>query len=208
MQKLELLAPAKDINCALAAINCGADAIYIGADFSARRAAKNSVEDIEKIIKYAHIFNVKVYVALNTILNDDELKECEELIKKLYEIKVDALIIQDMGLLNLALFNKIPPIVLHISTQCDNRTLEKIKFFEDIGIKRVILARELSIDDIKKIRKILRLNLNVLFQAHFVFVIRDYAIYLLISAKEVLIGVSVLRHAERNILLLIKTVIL
>ena len=153
MQKLELLAPAKDINCALAAINCGADAIYIGADFSARRAAKNSVEDIEKIIKYAHIFNVKVYVALNTILNDDELKECQELIKKLYEIKVDALIIQDMGLLNLALFNKIPPIVLHISTQCDNRTLDKIKFFEDIGIKRVILARELSIDDIKKIRK-------------------------------------------------------
>lgn len=160
MQKLELLAPAKDINCALAAINCGADAIYIGADFSARRAAKNSVEDIEKIIKYAHIFNVKVYVALNTILNDDELKECEELIKKLYEIKVDALIIQDMGLLNLALFNKIPPIVLHISTQCDNRTLDKIKFFEDIGIKRVVLARELSIDDIKKIRKNTSLELE------------------------------------------------
>lgn len=161
MQKLELLAPAQNLNCAIAAINCGADALYIGAyDFGARCNAKNSIENIKKVVDYAHIFNVKVYVTLNTILNDDELEECEKLIHKLYEIKVDAIIIQDFGILNLALFNKIPPIVLHMSTQCDNRTLGKIKFFEEIGIKRVILARELSLEEIEKIRKNTSLELE------------------------------------------------
>lgn len=161
MQKLELLSPAQNIECAISAINCGADALYIGAsDYSARSAANNSIEDIKKIVDYAHIFNVKVYVALNTILDDDELVVCEKLIKELYEIKVDALIIQDFGILNLALFNKIPPIVLHMSTQCDNRNIEKIKFFENIGIKRVILARELSLCEIEKIRKNTSLELE------------------------------------------------
>lgn len=152
--KLELLAPAKDYSCAISAINCGADAIYIGApNFGARKNAGNSIEDIKKITDYAHIFNVKVYVTLNTILADDELTKAQELIQKLYEIKVDALIIQDFSILQLSYENKLPPIVLHASTQCDNRTIEKVKFFEDIGLKRVILARELSIDTIQKIRK-------------------------------------------------------
>lgn len=152
--KLELLAPAKDYSCAISAINCGADAIYIGApNFGARKNAGNSIEDIKKITDYAHIFNVKVYVTLNTILADDELTKAQELIQKLHEIKVDALIIQDFSILQLSYENKLPPIVLHASTQCDNRTIEKVKFFEDIGLKRVILARELSIDTIQKIRK-------------------------------------------------------
>ena len=154
MEKLELLAPAKDYNCAISAINSGADAIYIGTiNFGARKNASNSIETIEKIINYAHLFNVKVYVTLNTILNEEELKECKTLIQKLYEIKADAIIIQDFGILTLAYENEIPPIILHASTQCDNRTIEKIKFFEDIGLKRVVLARELPLNKIEEIKK-------------------------------------------------------
>lgn len=164
MEKLELLAPAKDLKTAFAAINFGADAIYIGANkFGARSAAKNDLSEIKQIVDFAHLFNVKVYVTLNTILTDDELIECEKLIKELYEIKVDALIIQDFGILKLALENKIPPIVLHASTQCDIRNLEKVKFFEQIGLKRVILARELSLNKIEEIRK----NTNIELE-HFV----------------------------------------
>ena len=154
MQKLELLAPAKNYTTAIDAINSGADAVYIGANlFGARHSASNSIEDIKKVTDYAHLFNVKVYVTLNTILDDDELIEAEKIIKQLYKIKVDAVIIQDFGILNLAAENKLPPIVLHASTQCDIRDLEKVKFFEEIGLKRVILARELTLTDIEKIRK-------------------------------------------------------
>ncbi len=154
MEKLELLAPAKDYKCALGAINCGADAIYIGADcFGARKNAGNSLQDIEKTVNYAHLFNVKVYVTLNTILTDDELIEAQKLIQKLYEIKVDALIIQDFGILQLSFENKLPPIALHASTQCDIRNIEKVKFFDEIGLKRVILAREMPLCDIQKIKK-------------------------------------------------------
>lgn len=150
MEKLELLAPAQNKACAISAINSGADAIYIGApQFSARKNAPNSIEDIKQIVEYAHLFNAKVYVALNTILDDEELKTCEKLINKLYEIKVDALIIQDMGILSL----NLPPIVLHASTQCDNRTAEKVRFLEEIGFKRVILARELPLEKIQQIKK-------------------------------------------------------
>ena len=145
---IELLAPAKDKKCALCAINCGADAIYIGAErFGARKNASNSIQDIQEIIEYAHKFNVKVYVTLNTVLYDNELENASTLIKKLYEIGTDALIIQDFGLLNLDL----PPIELHASTQCHNSTIEKISFLEKIGFERAVLARELSIDEIKKI---------------------------------------------------------
>lgn len=152
MKYTELLAPAKDKDTAIAAINSGADAIYIGAPaFGARAAAGNSIEDIKEIVEFAHIFNVKVHVTINTILKDDELPLAVELIGKLYDIGVDAIIVQDMGIVNLAVENKLPPIVLHASTQCNNRTLEKVKFFEDIGFSRVILARELSIEQIKNI---------------------------------------------------------
>ena len=148
--KVELLAPAQNLACAKAAIIYGADAVYIGANsFGARKNASNNLEDIKELVNFAHKYNVKIYVTVNTILNDNELKEAEKLINELYKIKVDALIIQDMGLLEL----NLPPIELHASTQCNIRTLEKVKFFEDIGIKRAVLARELSLEKIKEIKQ-------------------------------------------------------
>lgn len=111
------------------------------------------MEDIKEIVDYAHKFYVRVHVTINTILTDEELVRAKELIEKLYSIGVDAIIVQDMGILKLALDSKLPPIELHASTQCDNRKLEKIKFFDDIGISRIILARELSIEQIKEICK-------------------------------------------------------
>ncbi len=148
--KIELLAPANNIQIAKSAIIYGADAIYIGANsFSARKSASNSIEDIKELVEFAHKYNAKVYVTLNTILTDDELIQAKKMIDKLYEIKVDALIIQDMGLLEL----ELPPIELHASTQCNIRTLNKAKFLEDVGFKRIILARELSIEKIKEIRE-------------------------------------------------------
>lgn len=154
MKKVELLAPAKDKETAIAAINCGADAIYIGAEnFGARRAVPNSIEDIKEVVKYAHKFYAKVHVTINTILTDKELSLAVELIKKLYAIGVDAIIVQDMGILELALKGKLPPIPIHMSTQCDNRTVEKAKFFDEIGVSRVILARELALAEISEICK-------------------------------------------------------
>ena len=148
--KVELLAPAKDINCAMTAINCGADAVYIGAsDFGARKKAGNSIEDIKKIVDYAHLFNVKIYVTVNTVLYDDEFSKVEKLINNLYEIGVDALIIQDLGILKL----NLPPIALHASTQCHNFDIEKIKFLQSFNISRVVLPRELTLDEIKEIKE-------------------------------------------------------
>jgi len=152
--RLELLAPAQNKECAIAAIKYGADAVYMGAQaYGARSKAGNSLEDIKEVVNYAHKFYAKVYVTVNTILDDNEILEARKLIWKLYEIGVDAVIIQDFGLLELAKDSKLPPIKLFASTQCDNRTLEKIKFFENTGVSRVILARELSLEDIKNICK-------------------------------------------------------
>lgn len=146
--KIELLSPAKDAECGIAAINHGADAVYIGAShFGARAAAGNSLEDIEALVKYAHQFRVKVYVALNTLLTDDQLEQAEKLIRDIYSTGADALIIQDMGILKL----NLPPIPLHASTQTDNRSPEKIKFLEKSGFSRVVLARELNLDQIRTI---------------------------------------------------------
>ena len=151
---IELLAPAKDKKCAFAAINYGADAIYIGAySFGARKNASNTLDDLKEIIDYAHKFRVKVFVTLNTLLFDDELDTAKKLVQDLYNIGADALIVQDMGLLEM----NLPPIALHSSTQCNNTTLEKVKFLEKVGFERVILARELSIDEIKNIAQ----NTNV-----------------------------------------------
>ena len=153
-KKVELLAPAKNLECAVSAINYGADAVYIGANsFGARQNATNNLDDIKQLVDYAHKFYVKVFCTVNTILDDKELLKAKELIENLYEIGVDAIIVQDMGILKLDL----PPIPLHASTQCDNRTLEKVKFFEEVGLERVILARETSLKDIEKICK----NTNV-----------------------------------------------
>lgn len=150
-RKIELLAPAKDLECGLEAITHGADAIYIGApQFSARSAAGNTIEDIKTLAAQAHLFGVRIYVALNTILNDDELKTTEKLIWQLWdEAKIDALIVQDMGITML----NLPPIPLHASTQMDNRTPEKVKFLEDAGFRQIVLARELSLDEISAIAK-------------------------------------------------------
>ena len=145
---IELLAPAKNLECGIEAINHGADAVYIGAPrFGARAAAGNSIEDIKALVEHAHLYNARIYVTVNTILHDEELPETERMIWELYRAGVDALIIQDMGITRL----NLPPIALHASTQMDNRTPEKVKFLSDIGFRQVVLARELSLDEIKKI---------------------------------------------------------
>ena len=145
VRKIELLVPARNLETGIVAVNNGADAVYIGAHrFGARQMAGNSVEDIKQLVDYAHLFNVKVYVTLNTILEDDDVEAVEELVAELYEIGVDALIVQDLGVLKM----NIPPMPLHASTQTDNRTVEKVRFLSDAGFPRVVLARELSLKEI------------------------------------------------------------
>ena len=145
---IELLAPAKNLECGMEAINHGADAVYIGAPrFGARAAAGNSLEDIEALVRYAHLYRVRIYVTVNTILKDEELAETEKMIWDLYRIGVDALIVQDMGITRL----NLPPIPLHASTQMDNRTPQKVKFLAEAGFRQVVLARELTLDEIAKI---------------------------------------------------------
>ena len=151
--KTELLAPAKNKETAFAAIDCGADAVYIGASsFGARQNACNSLDDIKEVVEYAHKFFAKVYVTVNTILTDEELVEAVELVKSLDKSGVDAVLIQDMGLLN-KLIGFHLSIPIHASTQCDNRTSEKVAFLNKIGLSRVVLARELSLEQIKKIHE-------------------------------------------------------
>lgn len=145
---IELLAPARDLLCGKEAILHGADAVYIGAPrFGARSAAGNSVEDIAELCAFAHLYGARIYVALNTILREEELPEAERLIHQLYAAGVDALIVQDMGITQLDL----PPIPLHASTQMDNRTPEKVRFLEEAGFTQVVLARELTLEQIRGI---------------------------------------------------------
>ncbi|MEK6793254.1 MAG: U32 family peptidase [Spirochaetota bacterium] len=147
--KIELLAPAKDIDCGKAAIDSGADAVYIGGpDFGARKAAANTVDDIASLVSYAHRFHVNVYAALNTILKDDEIDAAVDLIKRYHAAGVDGVLIQDVGLLECDL----PPIALIASTQMDNSSPGKVAFLEKVGFQRAVLARELSIDEIRAIR--------------------------------------------------------
>ena len=142
------MAPARDLEVGIAAIQAGADAVYIGApEFGARQAAGNSLNDIAELVKYAHRFGVQVLVTLNTLLHDDEYPRACALAHELYKVGVDALIIQDLHLLDYAL----PPIRLHASTQCDNRTPEHVLRLQQMGFRRVVLARELSIDQIREI---------------------------------------------------------
>ena len=142
MKTVELLSPAKNAEVGMEAIRHGADAVYIGAPrFSARAAANNAWEGIARLLRFAHLYRAKVLLALNTILDDEELEAAGEIIRRSYEMGVDALIIQDMGILRLDL----PPIALHASTQADVRTPEKVEFLSDMGFQRVVLARELSL---------------------------------------------------------------
>lgn len=146
--QLELLAPAKTAEIGREAILHGADAVYIGGpSFGARSSADNSVADIAALTKYAHRFGSRIFVTLNTILHDTELEAARQLITQLYEAEVDALIVQDMGILEL----DIPPIQLHASTQTDIRTVEKAKFLSDVGFSQIVLARELTLPQIRKI---------------------------------------------------------
>ena len=153
MQSLELLAPAKNLECGIAAIDHGADAVYIGAQrFGARAAAGNSVEDIAQLCRYAHQFGAKVFVTVNTIIYDEELNDTLQLVDELDSIGVDAILVQDMGLLSLLKQREKPlHCELHASTQTDNRTAEKVKWLFDQGFDRVVLARELSIKEIADI---------------------------------------------------------
>ena len=142
------MAPARDLEVGKAAIDAGADAVYIGApEFGARQAASNSIEDIAALVKYAHRFGAQVLVTLNTLLHDDEFPRACALAHDLYKVGVDALIIQDLNLLNYDL----PPIRLHASTQCDNRTPEQVLHLQQLGFRRAVLARELSLQDIANI---------------------------------------------------------
>ncbi len=148
--QLQILSPAKDKSVAKAAIQAGADAIYIGAPaFGARQAAGNSLQDLAEVVTYAHTYGVQVLVTLNTLLHDEEYPQAVALAHALYKIGVDALIVQDLHLLDFDL----PPIRLHASTQCDNRTPEHVANLRDLGFKRAVLARELSIDEIRAIHE-------------------------------------------------------
>ena len=149
MKKIELLSPAKNLEVGIAAINHGADAVYIGGpSFGAREKVGNSIEDIEALCKHAALFDAKVYVTMNTLLFDSELEDARKLAYDCWNAGVDALIVQDMALLNM----DMPSIALHASTQCHNIEAEKVKFLEDVGFSQVVLARELSIEQIKDIR--------------------------------------------------------
>lgn len=154
-RSLELLAPARDLECGMAAISHGADAVYIGADrFGARAAAGNSVEDIEALCSYAHRFGAKVYVTVNTIIYEDELKDTQKLIIDLARIGVDALLVQDMATLEMrrvALRQVGRAPVLHASTQMDNRSADKVRWLRSLGFTRAVLARELSVEEIRAI---------------------------------------------------------
>ncbi|MDE7381047.1 MAG: U32 family peptidase, partial [Muribaculaceae bacterium] len=147
-RKIELLSPAANAQTAIEAILHGADAVYIGGpSHGARKNAANSLDEIRRIVDFAHIFRAKVYVTVNTIIYPHELKNVERMIQDLYKIGVDALIVQDMGILRM----DIPPIALHASTQCDNRTPEKARFLESVGFSQIVLARELTIPEIRDI---------------------------------------------------------
>lgn len=151
MRPLELLAPAKNLQTGIAAIDHGADAVYIGAgDFGARQAAANSMEDIRQLCAYARPFGVKVYVTVNTIVYAQELETVEKLLVELGRIPVDGILIQDMGLVDMTKRQGLP---LHASTQCDTRTAEKVQWLRSLGFRRAVLARELSAEEVRRIHE-------------------------------------------------------
>ena len=161
--QLELLAPARDADIGIEAVNHGADAVYIGGpSFGARAAASNEIADIARLVEHAHRFNARVFTTLNTILRDDELEPARQQVWQMYDAGVDALIIQDMGLLELDL----PPVQLHASTQTDIRTPEKARFLQDVGLSQIVLARELDLGEIATIRAATRPETTLEFFVH------------------------------------------
>lgn len=157
-REIELLAPARDLDTAIAAIDHGADAVYMGASIlGARKAAGNTVDDIRQTSEYAHLFGARVYVTVNTIIYEHELTAARNLVWDLYRAGVDALIVQDMALLRMDL----PPIALHASTQCDTRDASKAAMLEEAGFSQIVLARELSLDEIAAIHNRVKAPLEV-----------------------------------------------
>lgn len=157
-KKIELLAPARDAEIAIAAINHGADAVYMGSPaFGARAQAANSLADIERVARYAHRFGARLYVTVNTIIYDRELSQAQALIWDLWRAGVDALIVQDLAVTRM----NLPPIALHASTQCDIRTPQKARFLEQCGFTRLVLARELPIDEIHEIHEAVSADLEI-----------------------------------------------
>lgn len=147
-RSLELLSPAANAETAIQAVKHGADAVYIGPpSHGARKSASNSIEDIERVVDFAHTYRAKVYATVNTIVYENEISKVEALCRDLYHAGVDALIVQDMGILRM----KIPPIALHASTQCDIRTPQKARFLQEVGFSQLVLARELTLEEIKAI---------------------------------------------------------
>ncbi|HNN16681.1 MAG TPA: peptidase U32 family protein, partial [Giesbergeria sp.] len=147
--QIELLSPARDADIGIEAVNHGADAVYIGGPaFGARAGAGNDIRDLERLITHAHRFHSRVFITLNTILRDDELEGARQMAWQVYNAGADALIIQDMGLLEMDL----PPIQLHASTQTDIRTPEKARFLQDCGLSQIVLARELTVQQIAAVR--------------------------------------------------------
>lgn len=156
-KKLELLAPAGNMDIAKEAIIHGADAVYMGASsHGARRNAANSLDDVKRVVDFAHIFRAKVYVTVNTIVYEKEIRQVETLIGQLYNIGVDAIIVQDMGILRM----DIPPIELHASTQCDIRTPEKAKFLQEVGFSQLVLPRELTLEEIRRMSEAVSIPLE------------------------------------------------
>ena len=157
MSKIELLLPAKDLSTGKVAINHGADAVYIGASaFGARQAAGNSLQDIESLVQYAHLYGSRVHVTVNTVLFDNELEGARKLLWDLYNIGVDAVLIQDLGLLKL----DVPPLTFHASTQCHNHSVERIQFLEKLGFTRAVLARETDLETIQQIHNQTNIDLE------------------------------------------------
>lgn len=158
MRRLELLAPARDAGIAMAAIAHGADAVYMGpATHGARSAAANTLDDIRRVVEFAHPYRARVYATVNTIIYDHELAAVERMVWELYRAGVDALIVQDMGLLRL----NLPPIQLHASTQCDIRTPEKARFLQNVGFSQLVLARELTLGEIRAITEAVEVPVEV-----------------------------------------------
>lgn len=158
IRSLELLSPAKDADTGIEAIKHGADAVYIGPpNHGARKSAANSLEDIKRVVEYAHLFNAKVYATVNTIIYDREIRNIEKMVSNLYDIGLDALIVQDMAFLRM----DIPPIELHASTQCDIRTPEKALFLQEAGFSQLVLARELSLEEIRNICRVVSIPVEV-----------------------------------------------
>lgn len=154
---IELLAPAKNYYGGKAAIDCGADAVYMAAQrFGAREAAGNAMADIERLAHYAHRYYAKMYLTLNTILYDHELEAARSIVMDAWRAGIDAVIVQDMALLEM----ELPPVPLFASTQTHNTTPERVKFLQETGFQRVILARELSLEQIHRIRQSIVVDLE------------------------------------------------